>query len=396
MYRYNYKLVNFSEIDKPAVASYTAIHDVSEDLNLGDITKVDPKNLSKDITVLVGGSPCTSFSTAGKQEGSIWTCNDCGKVFDPLESDDLDNCRCPDCKSRDLTKTESSLIVDWLRIFKEVNPKLAIFENVKNLLSKRFEKSFKLFEKRIQELGYNTYYKCMNAKDYGIPQNRERVIFVAIRRDVDNGKFKFPEPCGEMIKIDDLLEASPVVYKHTASKVIIDDKISPYIRKNIERDINDIITSTKGIFRMKCDSGFNDNAVGIKFVPTLRARNSSTIALKRCNTREGEKFYIKRLTPLEAFRFMGFDDEDYEKASMVNCKTQLYKQCGNSIVVTVIEEVLKALFKVMPKLFEDVKIIDLFAGIGAFETLFTILVNICISFNITLEHQLFHTNILGI
>lgn len=370
MYRYNYKLVNFSEIDKPAVASYTAIHDVSEDLNLGDITKVDPKNLSKDITVLVGGSPCTSFSTAGKQEGSIWTCNDCGKVFDPLESDDLDNCRCPDCKSRDLTKTESSLIVDWLRIFKEVNPKLAIFENVKNLLSKRFEKSFKLFEKRIQELGYNTYYKCMNAKDYGIPQNRERVIFVAIRRDVDNGKFKFPEPCGEMIKIDDLLEASPVVYKHTASKVIIDDKISPYIRKNIERDINDIITSTKGIFRMKCDSGFNDNAVGIKFVPTLRARNSSTIALKRCNTREGEKFYIKRLTPLEAFRFMGFDDEDYEKASMVNCKTQLYKQCGNSIVVTVIEEVLKALFKVMPKLFEDVKIIDLFAGIGAFEKAF--------------------------
>ena len=367
---YNLNIVNFSEIDKPAIASYTAIHGVSETLNLGDITKVDPKKLSKDITVLVGGSPCTSFSTAGKQEGSIWTCNDCGKKFDPLEIDDLDNCCCPNCKSRDLTKTESSLIVDWLRIFKEVNPKLAIFENVKNLLSKKFEHSFRLFESRIQSLGYNTYYKCMNAKDYGIPQNRERVIFLAIRKDVDNGKFKFPEPCGEIIKIDDLLEASPAVYKHTASKVIIDDKISPYIRKNIERDINEIITSTKGIYRMKCDSGFNDNAVGIKFVPTLRARNSSTIALKRCNTREGEKFYIKKLTPLEAFRFMGFDDEDYEKASMVNCKTQLYKQCGNSIVVTVIEEVLKALFKVMPKLFEDVKIIDLFAGIGAFEKAF--------------------------
>ena len=367
---YNLNIVNFSEVDKPAIASYTAIHGVSETLNLGDITKVDPKKLSKDITCLVGGSPCTSFSSAGKQEGSVWTCNDCGKKFDPLEIDDLDNCCCPDCNSTDLIKTESSLIVDWLRIFKEVNPKLAIFENVKNLLSKKFEHSFGLFESRIQSLGYNTYYKLMNSKDYGIPQNRERVIFLAIRKDVDNGKFKFPEPRGEFIKINDLLEGDSTVYKHTETNVIIDKKIAPSIRKNIERDIAEIITSNKGIYRMKCESGFNDNAVGIRYVPTLRASNPSTIALKKCNTVEGEKFYIKRLTPLEAFRFMGFDDEDYWKASKVNSMTQLYKQCGNSIVVNVIEEVLKALFKVMPKLFEDVKIIDLFAGIGAFEKAF--------------------------
>lgn len=367
---YNFKLVNFSEIDKPAVASYTAIHGVSETLNLGDITKVDPKKLSKEITCLVGGSPCTSFSTAGKQEGSVWTCNDCGKKFDPLEIDDLDKCCCPDCKSTDLIKTESSLIVDWLRIFKEVSPKLAIFENVKNLLSKRFDKSFKLFEKRIQELGYNTYYKCMNAKDYGIPQNRERVIFLAIRKDVDNGKFKFPEPCGLKLTINDLLEENLDIYKHTDSNVIIDNKISPYIRKHIDRDTNELITSNKGIYRMKCTSGFNDNAVGIKWVPTLRAKNSSTIVLQTYDTLQGKKYYIKRLTPLEAFRFMGFSDEDYLAASKVNCKTQLYKQCGNSIVVTVVEEVLCSLFKVMPKLFEDVQIIDLFAGIGAFEKAF--------------------------
>jgi len=367
---YNLNIVNFSEIDKPAVASYTEIHGVSEALNLGDITKVDPKKLSKDITVLVGGSPCTSFSTAGKQKGSTWTCNDCGKKFDPLEIDDLDNCCCPDCKSTDLIKTESSLIVDWLRIFKEVNPKLAIFENVKNLLSKKFKHSFGLFESRIQSLGYNTYYKCMNSKDYGIPQNRERVIFLAIRKDVDNGKFKFPEPCGEVLTINDLLEKNLDIFKSTASNVIIDDKISPYLKKNVERDVTEIITSTKGIFRMKCTTGFNDNAVGIKFVPALRAKNSSTLALQTFNTSEGKKYYIKRLTPLEAFRFMGFDDEDYEKASKVTCKTQLYKQCGNSIVVPVVEKVLQELFKVMPELFEDVQIIDLFAGIGAFEKAF--------------------------
>ena len=367
---YKLEIKNFVEIDKFAEASYCAIHGVDKSLNLGDITKVDPKKLPKGINVIVGGSPCTSFSTAGKQDGSTWFCNDCGKKFDPLEIDNLDNCCCPDCKSTDLLKTESSLIVDWLRIFKEVTPKLAIFENVKNLLSKRFEKSFKLFEKRIQELGYNTYYKCMNAKDYGIPQNRERVIFLAIRKDVDNGKFKFPEPCGLKLTINDMLEENLDIYKHTDSNIIIDNKISPYIRKHIDRDTNEIITSDKGIYRMKCTSGFNDNAVGIQFVPTLRARNSSTIALQTYDTLQGKKYYIKRLTPLEAFRFMGFSDEDYLAAAKANCKTQLYKQCGNSIVVNVVEEVLRALFKAMPKLFEDVQIIDLFAGIGAFEKAF--------------------------
>jgi len=167
-----------------------------------------------------------------------------------------------------------------------------------------------------------------------------------------------------------LLEKNLDIFKSTASNVIIDDKISPYLKKNVERDVTEIITSTKGIFRMKCTTGFNDNAVGIQFVPALRAKNSSTLALQTFNTSEGKKYYIKRLTPLEAFRFMGFDDEDYEKASKVTCKTQLYKQCGNSIVVPVVEKVLQELFKVMPELFEDVQIIDLFAGIGAFEKAF--------------------------
>ena len=368
--RYNLNIVNISEIDKFAEKTYCAIHGVNKSINLGDITKIDPKALPKNINTLVGGSPCVSFSSAGKQEGSRWTCNACGKVFDPLEIDDLDNCCCPDCKSTDLMKTESSLIVDWLRIFKEVNPKLAIFENVKNLISKKFEPSFKLFESRIQSFGFNTYWSCMNAKDYGVPQNRERVIFVAIRKDVDNGKFSFPKPCGLKLTVNELLEENHDIYKHTESNIIIDNNISPYIRKHINRDVKDIISSDKGIYRMKCTSGFNDNAVGLKWVPTLRARNSSTIALQTYDTIQGKKYYIKRLTPIEAFRFMGFSDEDYLAAAKVNCKTQLYKQCGNSIVVNVVEEVLRALFKEMPELFVDVQIIDLFAGIGAFEKAF--------------------------
>ena len=79
--RYNLNIVNISEIDKFAEKTYCAIHGVNKSINLGDITKIDPKALPKNINTLVGGSPCVSFSSAGKQEGSRWTCNACGKVL---------------------------------------------------------------------------------------------------------------------------------------------------------------------------------------------------------------------------------------------------------------------------------------------------------------------------
>lgn len=365
---YNYEIVNISEIDKFAVNSYCAIHGTDPSINLGDITKIDVKTLP-EISTLVGGSPCVNFSSAGNKNGSKWVCLDCGKTFDPLELDDISIAACPKCNSENLEKTESSLIVYWLNILKATTPNFAIFENVKNLLSKRFESTFKLFVSKIESFGYNCYYQVLNAKDYGIPQNRERVFFLAIRKDVDNGKFKFPEPCGLKFTINDLLEDNEEIY-HSKSGIIVDATIAPYVRKNINKELAEIVTSTKNIYRMKCTSGYNDHAIGIKYVPALRASNPSTIAMQSYDTTEGKKHYIKRLTPLEAFRFMGFSDEDYHKAAKVTCKSQLYKQCGNSIVVNVVYEVLKNLFEAMPYLFENIKILDLFAGIGAFEKAF--------------------------
>ena len=105
-----------------------------------------------------------------------------------------------------LEKTRSSLLVEWLRFLREKQPRFAIYENVKNIVSVRFKPMFDLFVKELEDYGYNVYWKVLNAKDYGIPQNRERIYCVIIKKELDNGKFKFPEPIPLVHELLDLLE----------------------------------------------------------------------------------------------------------------------------------------------------------------------------------------------
>lgn len=172
-----YKLVGFSEIDKYAIKSYCAIHNESEEKNLGDITKIDISKLPKDIDLLTHGSPCQDFSTAGLNKGG-----DKG------------------------SKTRSSLMWNTVEIIESVKPKYVIWENVKNLLSKKHRHNFDKYIEVLNDLGYNSYYEVLNSKDYGIPQNRERVFTVSIRKDIDKGSFLFPEKEELKLKLKDLLE----------------------------------------------------------------------------------------------------------------------------------------------------------------------------------------------
>ena len=171
-----YELIGFSEIDKYAIKSYCAIHNVSEELNLGDITKIDIKSLPKDIDFITHGSPCTDLSLAGKEAGA-----DKG------------------------SGTRSSLMWNSVEIFKHCKPKIILWENVKNLLSKKHKHNFDAYIEDLNNLGYVSYYKVLNAKDFGIPQNRERVFTISIRNDI-NKEFKFPEPFDNGIRLKDLLE----------------------------------------------------------------------------------------------------------------------------------------------------------------------------------------------
>jgi DNA (cytosine-5)-methyltransferase 1 len=174
-----YELVAFCEIDKYAAKSYQAIHGVPESMNLGDITKVDEKQLPKDIDLITYGFPCQDISVCGRQKGLF---------------------------NEDGSQTRSGLFFEALRIIEETQPRVAIAENVKNLTGKKFAEQFKLVLESLEQAGYNNYWKVLNAKDFGVPQNRERVFIVSIRKDIDNGTFRFPEGFPLELRLKDVLE----------------------------------------------------------------------------------------------------------------------------------------------------------------------------------------------
>lgn len=173
-----YELVNFCEIDKYAAKSYCAVHGTDESKNLGDITKVDTSLLPNDIDLITYGFPCQDISISGLQKGFEYN----GE------------------------RTRSGLFFEALRIIEDTKPRVAIAENVRNLVSKKFANEFQIVLDSLEQAGYNNYWKILNSKDYGIPQNRERVFIVSIRKDLDDGNFKFGEPFPLEFRLKDMLE----------------------------------------------------------------------------------------------------------------------------------------------------------------------------------------------
>lgn len=455
-----WELVNFCEFDKYATASYCAIHNVDESLNLGDITKVDESQLPH-FTMMCGGSPCQDFSVAGKQKGSVWTCKDCGEIYNPLTVHWSERDKCPCCGSNNIEKTRSSLLVEYLRIIRSNKPSFGMYENVKNIVGKQFkDTTFKLFTNELEEYGYNVYWKVLNAKNYGIPQNRERVYLIFIKKDLDNGQFKFPEPFDNGIRLKDILEDAVdekfYVSEEKTQKFLKtlyinksdEGENSPKFVGNINRpdfgtnyvggvwDTNNIsptlttmqgggrqphiitsLVSNKGEkFEKETDvantllardyKGFGNQAMnaviessngkiairqatkkgyieceiggvadlsypesktrrgrvqeGGNICPTLTATETSVCKIE-------SPIRIRKLTPRECFRLMGFSDEAFNAAEKVCSNSQLYKQAGNSIVVDVLYYILVELYKEMPYLFTDLRLGSFFSGIGAFE-----------------------------
>lgn len=445
--------------------SYCAVHNVDSSLNLGDITKVNEKEIA-NFNMMCGGSPCQDFSIAGKQEGAKWTCNECEHEYNPLEAHWSERDKCPKCKSTNIEKTRSSLLVEWLRILREKKPNFAMYENVKNIVGAKFKYTFDLFINELNEYGYNTYWKVLNAKDYGIPQNRERVFLISIRKDLDNGNFVFPKGFDNGLRLKDLLD-NEVDEKYYLSEKLQSRFVSKIEGENIVGRLpngngtifsNDMVfgidnnmgtlkaTDYKDPKKILCgvDKSYNNpeiietanciTAREDRGISNRKAEGTAVIETNRCiqtgdlnyynfdtmnrvyskdgisptlQTLQGgnrqpkilEDFYsnrdireyteysptlrsernglevtdnsyfkIRKLTPKECWRLMGFSSEQFDKAKSAGVSdSQLYKQAGNSIVTYVLYEIYKELYKAMPYLFDDVKLSSFFSGIGAFE-----------------------------
>lgn len=176
--------------------------------NLGDISKVERLPRANFVTY---SSPCQSFSVAGKLAGAAKTCAKCGHKWDIDFSNPDYNYKCPICGNASLESTTSGLLQEVQRLLSvayEENelPEYLMLENVKNLVGKKFIGQFEAWVKWLDSIGYNTYYKVLNAKHYGIPQNRERVFAISIRKDVDTSGFAFPETIPLTTRLKDVLE----------------------------------------------------------------------------------------------------------------------------------------------------------------------------------------------
>ena len=136
----------------------------------------------------------------------MWKCRECGHEYNPITVHCSKRHICPECGSDQLDKTRSSLLVEWLRVIRANKPKWGIYENVKNITGKKHRATFDLFIKELEEYGYNVYWKVLNAKNYGVPQNRERVYVIIVQKEFDNGKFVWPEPFDNGIRLKDVLE----------------------------------------------------------------------------------------------------------------------------------------------------------------------------------------------
>lgn len=182
----DHELVGYSEVDKFAIQCFEQNHYYefgSEESpirvlpkNYGDITKINPHELP-DFDLFVSSPPCQAFSVAGKGQG------------------------------KDDEKGRGRLFEDAINIMQVKQPKYAVYENVKGLTFKKHKEYFDYIVRLMQEAGYNVFYKILNTKDFGIPQNRERIFFVCIRQDIDSSYFQFPQEFPLTLKLKDILEA---------------------------------------------------------------------------------------------------------------------------------------------------------------------------------------------
>ena len=326
--------------------------------NFGDISLINPEQIP-DHDLFTYSFPCQDISMAGLQKGLKWKCVVCGELYDPsMHKAD----GCPKCGELEADKTRSSLLWECQKIIELKRPKYLMMENVKNLVGKKHKSDFDRWLKLLEDLGYNNYWKVINAKNCGVPQNRERVFCVSILKSVDDDSFKFLDDFDNGIRLKDILEDN-VDEKYYLSE----DKTESLIKSLVENGYTDYQKAYTTNGNAYCiDASYakgtspgdvgkarrthivetnNLNMVGmldIKGNESIRRVYEPKGLSPALTTMQGgnrqpkivESFRIRKLTPTECFRLMGVKDSDIDKIKSTEISnSQMYKLAGNSIVV---------------------------------------------------------------
>ena len=323
----NAECIGFSEIDRFAIETYQK--HFPEHKNYGDITKINPEELP-DFDLLVGGFPCQAFSIAGKRRG--------------------------------FSETRGTLIFDVLRILEAKRPARVLLENVKGLLSHDGGRTFRTIITSLAELGYSVEWQVLNAKNFGVPQNRERVFIVGHLGGF-GGRQVFPLGADGAVHPEQESSQSPCLKSPLR---IQSDKAMIEITRNVSDAQR--IYSPKGISKtLKGLGGGQGAKTGLYEIPEATKKgfavaeegDSINLSVINSKTRRGrvgkgiaqtldtgmhqhtiDKTRIRRLTPTECERLMGLPDG----WTAGHSDTQRYKLCGNGVVVDVVREVIRKMY----------------------------------------------------
>lgn len=261
--------------------------------NLGDISKVEKLPYADLVTY---SYPCTDLSVAGKGEGMVNKCDKCDGTWPiDFEKPEINNI-CPNCGNIDIKSTRSGLLGQVQRLltvsYKEGTlPKYLLLENVKNLVGKKFKPQFDAWVNWLNLIGYNTYYKVLNAKHYGIPQNRERIFAVSIRKDIDDKTFKFSEQIPLTIRLKDVLE------KEVDEKYYLPDE-------RIDKILNSTFMQEKKRIQMTdvCDTLLardwkDPKCVPVEEEPEVRQLMNIMPGTNRDNPNQGRVYDVEGISP---------------------------------------------------------------------------------------------------
>lgn len=358
-----HECIGFCEIDKFARASYKAIHDTKGEIELHDITGVSDESIRGigSVDIICGGFPCQAFSIAGNRRG--------------------------------FEDTRGTLFFEIARFASILRPKYLFLENVKGLLNHENGVTFETIISTLDELGYNVEWQVLNSKNFGVPQNRERVFIIGhLRRERTRRIFPLSgknqstsnqsvmkigniNPSGngmngEVYQADGLAptlttnkgEGQKIAIKSNTIKqfgvlqpnfnqcgvVYETDGIAPTIRAyqggGLEPKIRVKEATKQGYQEAEIGDSVNLSHPNSK---TRRGRVGNQIA-NTLLTGESQgvvepDFRIRKLTPKECWRLQGFPDWAFDKAQEVNSNSQLYKQVGNSVTVNVISAIAQGL-----------------------------------------------------
>lgn len=299
--RNGFESVYTSEWDKNC--SVVLFNNYGVEVN-GDITKIDETSIP-DHTLLSAGFPCQAFSISGKRLG--------------------------------FEDTRGTLFFDVARIIKEKRPPLVLLENVRNFASHDGGRTLEVVRTTMEQLGYTFTHQLYNASDFGVPQNRQRVFMAAIRKDINDTPFVFPEPPHIAVSLRDVLlppeEVEDLVITHRNDIVLTQAAIDKAIAVNKPIRVGHLGKGGQGE-RIYSDLG---HAI------TLSAYGGGVGAKTGLYYTAGVNgdMVVRKLHPRECARLQGFP----ESFQLPNSRTQAWQQFGNSVPVPIVESVTKAMLR---------------------------------------------------